>query len=84
MDYRLLCPDSGPRPSGLRLRQTTGTLDGPRGPPAPPHRGLPRVRADFIVGIKKTHVSHFFFDPLFTASHKLASGFTVLNKIIIK
>lgn len=66
MDYRLSCPDSGPRPSGLHLRQTTGSVDGPWGPPAPPrpHRGLPRVYADFIVGIKKTHVSHFFFDPL--------------------
>lgn len=82
MDYRLLCPDSGPRPSGLHLRQTAGTVAGPRGPPAPPRplRGLPRVGADFIVGIKKTHVRHFFLrPPLFTASHELASGFTVFK-----
>lgn len=46
--------------SGLRLRQTTGAVACPGGHL---HRGLPHF-ADFIVGIKKTHVSHFSYDPL--------------------
>lgn len=69
MGYCLLPPDLGLCPSGLDLQQTTGTVDGPRGPPAPPrpHQGLPHFCADFTFVITETHVGYFFFEPLFTA-----------------
>lgn len=60
MGYRLLRPHSGLSPSGLHLQQRTGTV----------HLHLQDrtkvflTSTDFTFLIIKTHVSHFFFEPL--------------------